>query len=572
MFRAIDPDRLVEVANLLARWGDRIRHEALLANAVLARRVGVDFVGVDLVGVDLVAVDVAGVLIPIERWATETATDLRWRADTIRLGQSGSPNPPALLHAEFAATGIFGPGAQETAFVTWLRNRDASRQTVAGAVAGISSWLSQGWLDWDVTNRDLHSIKTMLESLTSSELDQVIAALSPRQLERWIAEMGHSFNGFSRAEKQVVFELLAENSSGDSLRRVHNALLASGGRTDLLDFGDAIQLHSPDAVIADFVAGVLAGHLADRRFSLLAPGRAVEGLQHHDATQKTAGVILEHGSALPWLIADCLVAGEDPAPFIAALARTTNSDRMAAGFVDALALLAAPGELRRIIAARHSGTGAAGRRQPRPLLEETQEHLLSASIQFLTAAPEEAFTHLATIADPGGDLTCAFWSHLVSRGDTASIAATLEGLRGGPGVDLDRFTSRGTDPDYEYPYARNLAFAAATLNRGLTQSAQEAQGDIDAIGRIAGVATAVAGLYSGASGVVEFATGAGADWSIETYATKVKTNIDDQLADLIDAVTTQLRPPDGVDLNPFPHAGNALLAWTSVYIELLPSA
>jgi hypothetical protein len=225
-----------------------------------------------------------------------------------------------------------------------------------------------------------------------------------------------------------------------------------------------------------------------------------------------------------------------------------------------------------MVTARHSNRASSHEALPHPLLEETQEYMLNASARLLADDPEAVFTHLATTTDPGGDLTTAFWHLLVSRGDAEAIAGTLQRLRGGPEVDLAVFSSRGTDPDYEYPYARNLAFAAATLNRGFTQSAEDARGDIDVIARVAGVATAVTGLYSSAAAITEMAMGAGTEWTIDGHAAATRADIDSQLAHLIDAATSRLRPPDGADLAPFPDGGNALLAWTIVYTRLLPHA
>ncbi|MDJ0664940.1 MAG: hypothetical protein QNJ75_10285 [Acidimicrobiia bacterium] len=557
MFRAIDPDGLAEIADRLVLRAAELRREGSVASWLLRCRTGSD---------------VAGALMRAARWADQAAADLRWRASAIGVGQQAGLDLAALVRAEFAAGGVFAPEQRDAALIPWLRDRGLSRRRIADAVDRIGEWLDQGWLDWDVTNSDLHNVRRTLASLAGDELDQVLAALSPRQLERWVAEMGNSYNGFSRAEKQDVFELLATNASGNTLVRLHDALLTSGGQTDLIDLGVAIQLHSPDRVIADFVVGVLRADQVTQRFSSLAPGKAIQGLQ--DPTEKTraAGAVLVHPNALSWFIVDSLTAGESPTPLLTALSRTTAGSHLAAGFVSALTLLTTPGQLDRMAAAQRSSEASSDEHHSHPGLDATGEHLLDASVRFLAANPDAVFTDLATNADPDGDLTTAFWHLLVSNGDAESMAAVLQGLRGGAAIDLDRFSARGRDPGYEYPHARNLAFAAATLNRGMTRSAQDAQGDIDAISRVAGVATTAAGLISGGSAVAESLIGTGTGWTIESFAAAAKSDINDQLADLIDKATARLRPPDGADLGQFAGAANALLAWTSVYTRLLPYA
>jgi hypothetical protein len=314
------------------------------------------------------------------------------------------------------------------------------------------------------------------------------------------------------------------------------------------------------------------GALFAQRFSTLAPGLAIEGIEDADMATRAAGAILEHRYALPWLVIDATAAGYPSTEAIAALTRTTDASHLAAGFVTALSLLVAPSGLSEIATARHPAAHTTKDHPSHQLDPETGDHLLAAAAGFLAKDTEAVLTHLATNADPGGDLTAAFWHSLVARGDAESIANIVDGLRGGAEVDLARFAARGTRPEYQYPHARNLAFVAATLNRGFTKSATDAQGDIAAIGRIAGVASTVAGLVTGGSAVAESLVGTGAGWTIEGHANSVNAGIERQLETLIDTATSRLRPGEGVDLSQSPGAGNALLAWTSVYTRLLPHA
>ena len=557
MFVGIDPEGLERLARTLDEVCLRIRHASTVIE-YLTRRNGA-----------LQALDSSQAA---TRWGEAATAKLRWRAEAIEAGQTSRFNVLALLRAEFAATGLFSPDDAESGFLTWLEERVASRRRVDAATERIDDWLHQGWLDWDVTNTDLHNIRNELESLSGPELDRVIAALAPSQLERWIAEMGHSLNGFSREEKQGVFDLLAIGASGDTLHRIHEALLTSAGQRELLDYGRAIQLHTPEQTIVDFVTTAVAGDLFTQGFSTLAPGLAIESLEAENTIDGAARQFLRHPHALPWLVVDAAAAGHSPSGMVAALGRSTDGSAVSAGFVSSLALLAAPDGLSEIAIARHPDASAMRDEGSRRLSTDAQSHLLAAAGQLMAADPEAVLTHLAMTADPEGDLTAAFWHGLVSRGEAGSIATVLDELRGGDEVDLARFSARGAIEDYEYPHARNLAFAAATLNRGFTKSAAEAHGDIDAIARVAGVATSVAGLLTGGSALAESLVGTGAGWTVESHAAAVGTEIDEQLADLIDTATSRLRPADGVDLSAHQDAGNALLAWTSVYTRLLPFA
>ena len=171
----------------------------------------------------------------IDFWGGETAENLRWRAEAISAGQNTYFNIGALLRARFAAEAAFTASSRDDAYQGWLRIWHQEEQRIAVAVSNIADWLSQRLTDWDVSNNDLQNIRLTLEGLSGTEMDRVIQRLTPSQFERWIAEMGHSINGFSHDEKRAVFALLAANASGDSLRKVHNAILDAAGEAELAE-------------------------------------------------------------------------------------------------------------------------------------------------------------------------------------------------------------------------------------------------------------------------------------------------------------------------------------------------
>ncbi len=555
-FRGIDPDGLEGLAGGLRMATERARTATLPAIGVLDRN-----------GLGSAAGDLAVTSARVDRWGTDTATTLLWRADTIRHGQGSRFNIGDHLRASFAAGAVFSATTIDEAFNRWLAEWHASRRRGELAAAAIAEWLHQGWTDLDVSNGDLHNIRDTLASLTGPELDRVLATLSSARLERWIAEMGHSFNGFSRREKQEVFAMLATNASGRSLGRVHDAILATAGEEELTDFGFAIQAASNDPVIEGFVRYAVSQNLASHPYSGLVPGLAIAGVDSDQSATGVTKTILQTDSALAALIVECLVQRPERLDEImATLSRTTDMEDRAIAFSALAGVAASKGRLRELIeVARSDDYGAEE-------VIQARHGFLMAATSFLESDPEATFEHLATTLDPTGQLTSAYWYQMVDHGQAGTIADILRGLRGGDEVDLVTFAAEGADPSYRYPHAGNLAFAAATLNLGLTQSADEADDDIDTIAMVAGIALTIAGALSGVTEIVSALGGTGADLVIDTYADSTKDDIRTQLKALIDQVSAQLRPPEGTAPGVIPGLDGAMMAWTDLYLALLPFA
>ena len=240
-FRGVDPEGLSELAGAVVLATDKVRSAVHPAVAVLERN-----------RLTAASTSLATSATRANLWSNDVAAVLRWRSQAISTGQNARFDISALLRARFATEAVFTVSNLDEAYRQWTREWQADEQRVADAVANISRWLAQSMTDWDVTNNDLQNVKLTLEQLTDAEIDRAIRSLAPAQLERWISEMGHSINGFSREEKREVFALLATNASGDSLGKVHNAILDAAGEAELADFGAAIRTHAGDNAIVEF--------------------------------------------------------------------------------------------------------------------------------------------------------------------------------------------------------------------------------------------------------------------------------------------------------------------------------
>ena len=298
-FRGVDPEGLIELAGAVTLATDKVRSAVHPALAVLERN-----------SLTATSTSLATSSSRANRWSNDLAAVLRWRSQAISTGQNTRFDISALLRARFAAEAVFRASNLDDAYRRWIREWQADEQRVTDAVANISRWLSQSMTDWDVTNTDLHNIRLTLEALTGAEIDRVIRSLAPPQLERWISEMGHSINGFSRDEKRAVFALLATNASADLLAKVHNAILDAAGEAELADFGTAIQTHAGDNAIVDFIAYVIARDLTSHQFSGLAPALALTGIGSGAAATTAIASITNADDALAVLIVDSLVHDE----------------------------------------------------------------------------------------------------------------------------------------------------------------------------------------------------------------------------------------------------------------------
>jgi hypothetical protein len=551
LFRGIDPDGLACLAAVVASHGSSTRHSTRGVVEILSRN-----------GRTTDVLAITTVVGRLEDWARSTGDTMRWRADAIERGQAAHFSLSATLRANFATAAVFSLDNIDESYRGWIDQFDASRRRVTESMTNVSAWLDQGWTDWDVTNTDLHNIWTALAGLTSAELEDVIAGLSPTQLERWIDEMGNGINGFSRSEKQDVFALLAK--CHDSLGRIHDAILASGSSADALDFGTAIQETAGDTAITNFVTHLLATDLKATEYSTVALAFAVSSIEEPATLNHLINQIVT-SDTVSLIAADSLTAtadgGADPLASLGmAMSRVTDPAVAAAAFCSVVTLATDAAAQQRLLT---RSKDAEWLRTASLAMAQVESQLLEMANQILSNDAEEIVQWLATVADPTGGLTTDYLYELVDRKDSGQIGTIATALRGGDAVDPLTFAALGHDPDYRYPHAQNLAFLAGTLNNALARYADHAKDDINLITAAAAAANMLisplfAALNTGLpTAIGEAALGYG-------IAASTQRDIDSYLESIHDIVDKSLQPE--VTLDGTPHElGESALWWDRRY-------
>ncbi len=575
MFRGIDPDGLDDLAAVVVLTTVSMRRQTRTALDVLHQN-----------GRGAEITEIRTTIGRIEAWGADAADTLRWRADIVRTGQDTGLNVGALTRAVFASQAIFSIDTVDETYRAWIAGWRGSNQRVTEAYTRISAWLDQSLRDWDVTNNDLHNIEDTLAALSGRELDRVIADLSPTQLERWIDEMGNGINGFSRDEKQLVFAMLASNSSGASLGKVHDAILAAANREELTDFGLAIQAASADQVIVDFISYAVARGLAANRYSGTAPSLAAGGIEAPAAINAATRTIVLADGALGLIITGSLTiaavaggnTGDPLRSLLTAIGRGDESRLKAAVFVSLVTTVTKPGALLQSLlrSVDLSSTGLDGDKHDRAaseLLRAAQLELLDQATQLMVSDANGIVAQLATALDTDGALTTAYLYELVDREQTGRLSQFVDAVRGGNEVDPAVFAESGVDPDYRYPQAQNLGFVAGSLHRAVTRSAQDAKSDINSIVAGSQLAATVAGL--GFAKILEAVASSSvvtdliAEFAGTSYwAAKTQIEIDESLDRLIETITTTLQPQRPLSSNP-PNLGEALMSWDDRYDTVL---
>lgn len=573
MFRGINPDGLINLAEAVEHHSDVAEARSKVAFDLLSRN-----------GMSAEAKRIDSAFAHIQLWGRDTSDGLRWRANAIRIGQDVELTSFDPIRTQFAAEAIFALHNIGAAYDLWVEKHLASKQRVADAVARISEWLHQGWTDWDVTNDDLQGIWATLQTLSRDELDDVISALTPAQLERWVEEIGNRINGFSKEEKQRLFALLATNSSGNSLGKVHEAITTAASGEDAMDFGNAIRLHSTDQVISDFISCVVAGEMTRRAFSGVAPALALAGIDDTAVIDQVVRLIVTTEGTLELMIADRLVlsgasgnvAAGSLDPVANAVERGSDPETKALAFA-AIATLAAASDrhLIEMVRARDRMAAATPPDHMRPGHEEHREakmlsavrlELLGAASAVLISDSDGVIRHLATDLDPQGTVTTAYLYQLVDVGLIKELGQLVDALRGDGSVDPIAFSVRDTHPNYPYPFAQNLGFVAGSMHTALVRYAKDAKNDIDWITTAAKVASGAIGFaYSKALAAMEAAgllVEGSLEWlSTDHWATKTQDEIDRSLERLLEVVAASLQPPLSPGNGP-PHLGDALQWWS----------
>ena len=583
MFRGIDPEGLTSLANTVDDKTSSLRLRTRPTLELLHRN-----------GRPADAAAIGAAVGRIEQWGAETGSNLRWRAGTIESGQAAALDICATTRAQFAAAAVFSLDGVEDAYRRWVEELQAGQRRTDQAVADISGWLDQRWTDWDVTSSDLHNIWNTLDALSDAEFDRVLMALSPAQLGRWIEEMGNSINGFSRDEKQRVFAMLANNAAGEPLGKVHDAIMGSGSQQDAVDVGMAIRQHSADQVIVDFVTYGVQRDLARHRYSGVALAVATDGIEDPAAIDETVRAIVTSEGALDLIVVDSLVTahiddtGDSCAyinpldSLIQAMGRGTEPELLAVAFVSIAGLAAdADDRLHRLLGQRHGILDTRERDlfgsyevnlAATQLIRSAEVELLGDATHLLITDTDAVLTEVATRLDRDAALTTAYFHQLLDHDLTGDVGRIVDSVRGGDTVDSVAFSQPGSDPNYPYPHAQNLAHIAGSLSTALRRYADESKRDIDLIdlvakmgsllaGPLVGGATYLGGLAQGAIGLVS------EDVALGGTVAGVKQDIDDGLAHVTQMVESVLRPQLPLD-DEDPILGEALLWWLERYDSL----
>ncbi len=566
MFRGVDPQGLTSLANALEAEVDNVRQQTRITLNLLNRN-----------SRETEAARIASAVGSIENWGLDTGITLRWRANAIRAGQTRDPSVFDLSRTRFAGEAVFTIADVAEADRRWAADTQASRHRIDEVVAAISKWLSQSWSDWDVTNNDLHNIFSTLEPLSAAELDQVLRQLSPAQLERWITEMSNGINGFSRGEKRQVFAMLAATTSGESLGRVHDAIVNGATSEEVTDLGMAIRHHAPDQTIVDFVHYAIDQDLAGNRYSAVAPALGAGGVKDRTAIETMTRGIMASEAAIDLFVVDSLVTAHiedtgkscveiDPwNSLVDAIGGGTDSELIADVFVSiARSAVRSEERLGHLLQSRHGISAPLSKP-----LQSAAESLLEDATRLMATDANGVVAQLATRLDPDGSLTTDFLHQLVAQDQIDQLGTLIRQLRGGEDVDIEAFSDIGAHPDYPYPHAQNLGFFAASLRRALERYADDARSDVDAIALGAqAIGSVVALFYSASLKSLQAAAGL-IGWGAENLgpgraAAAANNDIDSQLARVVEAIETSLQPQRSGDISP-PTLGDAMWAWDDRY-------
>ena len=521
-------------------------------------------------GPGAVADRIGGWLARVEQWCADTAASLRWRAEAIERGQQAAANAfdpsihtglrIAIERASFALNTGFLPGDLDIAFRE-ITVATVDPQRVTDATRKIRRWLDQRWNDWDVTNTDLQNTASELRGLTGAELDAVVARLKPGELVRWIDEMNASINGFSRPEKRELFTHLAATAGGESLARIHDAILDTEDPIEnALDFGMSVGRSGRPEVVEIYVSRRVDDLDHMRVFGGIGLAEALSGLDDADATDRHLARIIE-GAMWDHFLADTRLGSGSLDSAATALAHASPAT-LASAFVATVPLI---GMFVLPVADHRAGVG--GVPIAFPVADRTFDDDLRALLtDVISADPVGVVTELARGMDAGGRLTTDWLHHQMLAEEFDSVVPVIDGLRGSSPVAGDWFAVPGGS-GYPYPNAQNLGFMAGALSAAAARIAADADSKIDAIALLASTTEFVAGVYVLAEATLARwlagGTGFASGLTVAVVADRTKNDIDHDLTSLVGLFRDALRPSLDVDAV----AANPELGAASVVFE-----
>lgn len=156
-----------------------------------------------------------------------------------------------------------------------------NQKKVDDAVKSIKDSLSQGFLDWDVTKGDLNNIQKQFQNLNADEANAAFKKLSDDDIKNWAEELNGLNGGYSREEKQKLFEELAGKLNGENLARFAKAF-GKDNENDLQDLGRAVANSPSSQTKVDFVAN-MRDQIEDNPAASKAIAETIIGLKNDPA-------------------------------------------------------------------------------------------------------------------------------------------------------------------------------------------------------------------------------------------------------------------------------------------------
>ena len=381
----------------------------------------------------------------------------------------------------------------------------ADPRKVEDAVNSIRQSLSEGFLDWDVTHGDLENVRNQFRNLNAEEANQAFQRLSDGDIEKWASELSGVNGGFSREEKQQLFNELAGKLSGANLARLARALGDDNG--DAAALGRAVGQNASAQTKVDFVRE-MAGSVERSRGASEAVAEAISGLANNPAAlDRALGALSDtqlaklmenlsvNGISSPMGGYVIEYKGELLGKLLNAVSRSNNPDVKARVFNAAAVQLknieGAPGFM--------PGVGIIGKGGAADQIRDGLTNLINRDTVGIMTSLEHNYRN--------GEGITAYTRSMLDAGKTGELGQIVARLSKGndlTGDPLARFGAQvnGTDGNPHYQNAQVLGYFAGALFAGAKQITGDRTKQADMLKNIFGTIAGATGAANPASGVV----------------------------------------------------------------------
>lgn len=381
----------------------------------------------------------------------------------------------------------------------------ADPKKVEDAVNSIKNSLSEGLTDWDVTHGDLNNIRDTFKNLNAEEANQVMSRLSDGDIQKWADELSGLNGGYSREEKQQLFNELAGKLSGANLARIAKALGDDGFAAQ--DFGRAVGQNASAQAKVDFVRN-MAGSVEKSDGASEAVAEVIAGLQNNPAAidqalgalsdsqlSKLMENISVNGISSPMGGYTIEYKGELLGKMLDAVSKSNNPDVKARVFNAAALQLKsienAPGLL--------PGTAIIGKGDAAAKIRDSLTNVINSDTVGIMTSLEHNYRN--------GEGITAYAKSMLEGGKTAELGQIVARLSKGndlKGDPLARFGTqvRGTDGNPHYQNAQVLGYFAGGLFAGAKGITEDNKKQADMLKNIFGTIAGATGAANPASGVV----------------------------------------------------------------------